>query len=369
MKHLLAALFCVLGSAFCICAEPVGEPIDVKTASRVTLELKNAPPKDAFGQLARQCGMHLRPYPPNLWESREWPAIDVSLKDVTFWVAVRELCDKTGLSLQRIGLERDLYLMQGGNRGFAGYPSVEHGPFLIVAQSLQRNHQIDLSRGVESQRRCDIRFVLYAEPRITIVKGAARAIITEAVDENGLALASINPAVPDSLQAARSWMLPLLASIALPENTGQKLARLKGAARLQVQTRSAFIAFEDVLSGKVVARTVAGRKIILKEVKKAGAETYAVQLEIHRDPAKPTEWNDLDLYSTFRLEDAEGRSLTRRNPGGRGAGGSGILNITLTFGQESWAGGAGAPAKLIWEMPLETGEIQVPFEFSDLPLP
>ena len=188
MKHLLAALFCVLGSAFCICAEPVGEPIDVKTASRVTLELKNAPPKDAFGQLARQCGMHLRPYPPNLWESREWPAIDVSLKDVTFWVAVRELCDKTGLSLQRIGLERDLYLMQGGNRGFAGYPSVEHGPFLIVAQSLQRNHQIDLSRGVVSQRRCDIRFVLYAEPRITIVKGAARAIITEAVDENGLAL-------------------------------------------------------------------------------------------------------------------------------------------------------------------------------------
>jgi hypothetical protein len=46
-----------------------------------------------------------------------------------------------------------------------------------------------------------------------------------------------------------------------------------------------------------------------------------------------------------------------------------MMGITLTFGRESWAGGAGEPARLIWEMPLETGEIEVPFEFSDLPLP
>lgn len=346
-----------------------GEAIDVVNASRVTLELKGVAPKAAFAQLAGQSGMLLRPYPPNLWESREWGTVDLSLKDVSFWTAVRELCDKTGLSLQRIGMERDLYLMQGGNRAFGGYPTSEHGPFLVVAQSLERIHQVDLTRGREPERRCDLRFVLYAEPRITIVKGDSRITIIEGVDENGRKLTPSAAVAVSSAQAVRTWMWAMSAGLTLPEGAGQKIASLKGAVRLQVQTRSLRVEFDDVLTQKDVVRTVAGRKVVFKEAKKAGTETYTVQIEVHRDPGKPAEWNDIDLYSTFRMEDAEGKSLTRRNPGGRGAGGSGVMNIVLTFGRESWAGGAGEPAKLVWDMPLETGEIEVPFEFSDLPMP
>ena len=31
--------------------------------------------------------------------------------------------------------------------------------------------------------------------------------------------------------------------------------------------------------------------------------------------------------------------------------------------------GAGAPVKLIWEVPTETAEVEAPFEFVDVPLP
>jgi hypothetical protein len=365
LPRLMAALAMLAISAT---AAAAGQAVDVENGSRVTLQLKAVPPREAFEQLARQSGMLLRPYPPNLWDSRDWPVVDLSLQDVSFWTAVRELCDRTELSLQRIGLERDLFLMRGANRPFANYPSAEQGPFLVVAQTLTRNHSVDLSRGRNFERRCDIRLVLYAEPRIAVVKGASRATILEAEDENGLKLPPINSGAADTLQTARTWMWTLNASIGLPETCGQRIARLKGDIRLQVQTQALAVEFEDVLNQKDVVRSAAGRRIILKEVRKAGTETYTVQVEIHRDPARPDEWNDIDLYATFRMEDAEGRSLTRRNPG-RGAGGRGNLNLVMTFGQESWAGGAGEAAKLIWDMPLEIGEIRVPFEFVDLPLP
>jgi hypothetical protein len=54
-----------------------------------------------------------------------------------------------------------------------------------------------------------------------------------------------------------------------------------------------------------------------------------------------------------------------------GGGGGDSMEINLQFQKQNWNGGqsAGDPVKLVWEVPVETREVVVPFEFVDLPLP
>jgi hypothetical protein len=67
--------------------------------------------------------------------------------------------------------------------------------------------------------------------------------------------------------------------------------------------------------------------------------------------------------------DANGVPLSRRNYGG-GTNLGDYAELNLMFGRDDWNGeGAGAPAKLIWEVPTETAEVEAPFEFADVPLP
>ena len=47
------------------------------------------------------------------------------------------------------------------------------------------------------------------------------------------------------------------------------------------------------------------------------------------------------------------------------------MDVDIQFQRQNWNGteNAGEPVKLLWEVPVETKEIAVPFEFTDLPLP
>jgi hypothetical protein len=45
--------------------------------------------------------------------------------------------------------------------------------------------------------------------------------------------------------------------------------------------------------------------------------------------------------------------------------------MTLHFQRRTWRDGEdlGEPAKLVWDVPVESQTVTVPFEFKDLPLP
>ena len=113
---------------------------------------------------------------------------------------------------------------------------------------------------------------------------------------------------------------------------------------------------------------MAGHKLVVKSVRSRG-ETYTVNLTVKRDPKKSGGWGQINLSSTFRMVDANGVPLSRRNYGG-GTNAEDFAYLSLMFGRDDWNGeGAGAPAKLIWEVPTDTAELEAPFEFVDVPLP
>src|SRR5688572_124248 len=155
--------------------------------SVVMLKFTDARPSEIFAELARQSGAELKTYPRNLWESQEWTPLTVNLENVSFWHAIKELSDKTGINLQRMGMDRELVLVQGQGKPWLNAPTSEHGPFLVVAQSAYLSHNADLTTR-EVRRNCTIRFMVYAEPKVKVLKGLFSAEIEEATDENGVPL-------------------------------------------------------------------------------------------------------------------------------------------------------------------------------------
>lgn len=336
-------------------------------AGKISIHLKDVHPKVVIAELANQVGANFRPSPAGLWEGKEWPAVSIELGEVSFWKAVKEISEKTGLYIQRGGVERNFLVLNeaGAGRLWTTYPTSENGQFLFCLQSLDRVHRGDLISG-ETTRQVNVRMILFTEPKLRVLKVAQQATILEAVDELGNKLPAA--ANPGTAAMSGTWGWWLTGRVSLPEQVGERIAKLRGSARLTVQTKSEVVEVADIQGANEVERTVAGHKLVVRNVKARG-ETYTVSMAIARDPKKPGGWGEINLSSTFRMVDANGVPLSRRNYGG-GTNLGDYTELSLMFGRDDWNGeGAGPPAKLIWEVPTGTVEVEAPFEFGDVPLP
>jgi hypothetical protein len=364
------AASCLAGSG--ATSRPTTAPdVEILKATLITLHLKDVAPKAAFAELARQAHTQIRTNPRALWDTREWPPITIDLERVSFWTAMKQLCEQTRLSPQRVGMEREIALTPvPGGRLALNYPGFEHGPFLITAQRISRNCTADLVAPTQSSRTCMVQLAVYAEPKVRVVKSYFNAQITQAVDDCGNHLMPpFFSLLDEHPQQASICILNIGASLTPPAKPGKTISILKGNARLLVQVRSDSVEIADILKARNVTRQLAGHKLLVKEVRKAG-ETYTFVVTVSRDPGQPPIWNDINLATTFSVLDASGQPLSRRNYVNVTNPQADHLDFNLLFAREDWAGPAvGEPAKLVWELPLDIKEIAVPFEFRDLVLP
>ena len=128
------------------------------------------------------------------------------------------------------------------------------------------------------------------------------------------------------------------------------------------------------MSARGVERTVAGKRFIVKEARGNG-DSYSIFIQLPKETWTASEAIQFSPERIFRLLDARGLPLMRvdspRGMDARAGSDAESRQIVLTFQRQNWQLGerAGEPAKLIWEVPVETREVAVPFEFKDLPLP
>jgi hypothetical protein len=372
MMRRLIPLFAILLTAHALAAEPPTQPTTQPTKSAalepvlITMHLKDVHPKAVFAELGNQVNANFRPSPAGLWEGKQWPTVSIDLDNASFFDALKEISDKTGLYIQRGTVERNFFIVPevGVGRLWTSYPISQSGQFLFSLHALDRAHRTDFVTG-QTTRQVNVRLMLYTEPKLRVLKISPQTVMREAVDELGNKLVPIAGPVTS---VTSTWAWSLNGRLTLPVNAGSRIERLTGAARLIVQTQSAIAEIPDVLHATDVERVVAGHRLVVKKVGARG-ETYTVSMTITRDPAKAGGWGDINLSSTFRLVDANGMPLSRRNYGG-GTNMADYTELNLMFGRDDWNGeGAGPPAKLIWEVPTATQEIEVPFSFEDVPLP
>lgn len=339
--------------------------------SLITLHVKDAKPQEVFAQIGKQSRSEFPTWPRNLFQQNNNNAtITMDLDRVNFWVAFKEACQKGGVFPQQIGNDRRMTLQQGSNTYWNG-PSVTSGPFLIVANRLYRSNSVDLANPGIVQHDFNMSLSAFAEPKVKVVQSSYNVHVEEAVDDKGNSLVNTNR-MYDGMSSGQQWMWNLTASLNYPEKeaAGKKIARFKGSVKFLVQTKSETLDVPDVLTVKNLQKTVANRRMLIKEVKKNG-EQYEAQMTLYRDSMSQADWNSMQNpgYSV-RLLDKDGRALSANGWGGGGGGNE--MTYTWNFTRNSWGGDegkVGEPHRLMWEIPLETRETNVSFEFKDLPLP
>lgn len=338
--------------------------------SVVTVKMANAKPEAVFAEIGRQARCDFPAYPSTLWNAgRPSQPISMDLERVPFWTAFREACTKSGVFPQQYGSDRRMSLAQGGISYWNG-PSVISGPFLVVANRIYRSDSIDLANPAAVQRDFQVNFTTFVEPKIRVIQSSYNVRIDEAVDDKGNSLL-VKERVPEGMSSGQQWMWNLSARLTYPENAGKQIVRLRGGMRFLVQTKAETLDVPDILKVKNVEKTVAGRRVLIKEVKVMG-DTYEVQMTVYRDALSPNDWNAMSYPgSALRLVDKNGKALT--SAGWNGGGGMNEMNYNWHFNRNTWAGDRTTrpeePQRLVWEIPTETREMTAEFAFKDLPMP
>jgi hypothetical protein len=339
--------------------------------SIVTLHLKDAKPQDVFAALGKQAHCEFPTWPRNLFQQNvNNTLVTLDYDHVDFWTVFKDACQKSGVFPQQIGNERGMSLQQGSSSYWNG-PSVTSGPFLIVANRIYRSNSIDLANPGNVQHDFQLGLCAFAEPKIKVVQSSYNVHVDEAVDDRGNSLVS-ESRMYDGMSNGQQWMWNLTANLNYPDpdKVGKTIKRFKGKIKFLVQTKSETLDVPDILNVKNLQKTVAHRRMLIKECKKNG-EQYEVQMTLYRDAMSQQDWQSIQNPGyTVRLLDKEGHSLSANGWGG--GGGVNEMTYNWNFTRNSWGGEEGKigePHRLVWEIPLETRETDVAFEFKDLPMP
>jgi hypothetical protein len=333
----------------------------------VTLELNDVSAEEAVEELFRQSGNYFpRHSDESLWQQAQLGRVTATFKDEPFWVAMREICIQAGLYLNASG---DIVLAPlsssppGSNdRSDFIFPVSYDGAFIVVVTGLHRNNVADLHLPETIRRDVHIRLQIMAEPRVDIIHREGVQLV-EAVDEKGNSLLPrADQRWPQSSSMVHSPGWTVNMPLHYPEEAGQRIARLRGSIAVRVQTDYDRIEFENVSSARDVRRVLGDREFGLQELTRPSETEYRVMVVA---PGPVREANDLVRRSRARLLDERGREtpLVRGWPttsrDGQPAG-------RFTFARRD---DMGEPAKLVLEIPVATRDININFEFTDLPLP
>ena len=364
-------LILILGSVIAadLRAQPAAGAVagDVTRPTIVTLKMTDVPQRDVFDELAKQSNLTFLTLPNNLWEKTPGKAISIDVADQPFWIAMKDACAKSGISLKyATDTAQPKVILTRDNQDWTSYPSVTNGPFLVSLIGLHRATTIDMRKPGEVQRTFFAKFTLFCEPRFRLLRGSLMPKIEEAVDDKGNSLAPKDATEPQ-MNFITSWVYNLEGKLDYPKDAGARIVKLRASAQFVAQTQSETIAYADPLTSRNVEKTVAGRKIVIKEVRR-GAEEYEATVTFVRGQMPAAQWEQTVFPgNSLRLIDGEGKFILAK---GFGIGGkSDESTFVFKFEKDPRGSRIGKPLKLEWEIPTATREIPLTFEFDDLPMP
>jgi hypothetical protein len=369
----------------------------------VTLDLDNVPAAEAFAQLARQARAPLASDPIDLLRKIGKP-VSLHARRRPFWQVMQELSLQTDLEVTgvtRHNREIGLGVTRGGT-DWMDKPITLAGPLLIRADRLSRVASVELKPPRDASEEFAISLTVFAEPKLKVLDFSQTIRLDEALDERGNSLVppedpnalAFNAEVFGSHGEGHTSRWEVGATLHHPKGMGSRIARLRGATTLMVETRSA--ALDVPLAGaRGATRTLGGLRVTVKS-----ADARQAELTVFRDGRGDPEWAAVRMQLSAgqaQLLDDRGQVVARSTGGGGGEADESPdnqrIDLRLRFARESDGGGGGAetpaegkrkpvtaaapspspsspdPVRLVWEIPVEARELVVPFEFRDLPIP
>jgi hypothetical protein len=347
---------------------------DVTQATRVSLKAANLPAKVVFEDIASQAGIKFMTVGEKFWERYTGGPISLEAEQQPFWVVMKEACAKAGISLKyATDTAEPKAILARDNQDWTNYPTAASGPFLVSLIGLHRASTVDMRKPADVQRTFYVKYTVFCEPRFRLLRASLNAKVEEAKDDKGNSLIPVDEegkAVGDfsPTNFVTSWVYNIEGKLAYPKEPGTKIPVLRCSARFVAQTKSETIEYADPLTNKPVTKVVGGRKVVIKDVRR-GAEEYEATVTFVRGEVPAAQWeNTVFPGNGLRLIDGDGRQIVARGFGVGGKGDEGTY--VFKFGKEpAGASRIGKPLKLSWEIPVETKEIPLVFEFKDVPIP
>jgi len=373
----------------------------------VRLNFKDASLADVVRALGQQTGMKISLFPENL---PRWKQERLSLQEaepLPFWKAVDRLCAATSLQidleLRGFSMHNQPTLALTDRITRPVHPISDHGPFRVslVGLEFQRHvgfavvmprvranpgqaerpaAQKDLAppqpRPVTSVQ-CSVQFQVTAEPRLSVSQTGALQIL-EARDDQGNSLRMDNPGAPvltgnaDYLGGPCSSVVHVRAPLNRPENPGRTIKVLRGSVPLRITARQPDPLVVPLATATGKAFDSSDLHVLVHEVR-FDPNTHQRQIEltvrVTRSGGLPAADDEsvADLGSRF---DPHLQNIEIIDTGGhvvpwfQTSIDMESSRITLSL-----AGPASAEPKELRYYRLSESAVNVPFSFSDVPMP
>ena len=306
---------------------------DIMEPSLVTLHFKKAPAREVYESLYQQAHATLKTLHDDLWQNEGKKLVTIDLDNVPFWTAMNELEAQTGLALRGFGDQSYLFDAQMGRITGPQYLS---GPFMVVA---------DETFGRNSFRTLQV----FVEPRFHVVSQSRQPDIEEATDFSGEPVMSRNHRPDRDMDEISSNVFDI--DLNLMEGS---VAHVKGTVRVLLGATDQTIEIDNIATANNVEKKINGWRFIVNAINPEPGDWSIVLIAFNTNPPTPGL-----SQARIKLVDARGNAL---KADGHGIGSSEHrVDFDLRFHQDK---GCGSPAKLTIQIPRETREVKIPFEFG-----
>jgi hypothetical protein len=379
--------------------------------TRLRLDFENATLPDVARSFALQTGFRLALYPQNL---PRWQTVRVTLRQpqpVEFWKALDQLCDAAGLqynsNMHSVGSQREpiLPFTEGSIRTLV--PTFDHGPFRVKLLGLDYQRHLtygspgaaeepppdprpisrspDVPAAIAPARLNPITTVQFsaqiaidAEPRLSVARRGALRMI-EAVDNRGNSLLPTRTSGSTSRLAAdfatiSSPVIHLQAPLHRPDRPGDTIKTLRGVIPVMVSSRRSdplVVSLKDTAAGKTFENH--DMALTVHAIRRLPNAHTLIELSVRNDDGEPSfPAGDVAVYrSGARRIDPHHLQIEVLDPHGQSMPWfQSTVDVETSHFTLNLTGlnPTTQPTELRYYV-LSRSDVDVPFAFSDVPMP
>jgi hypothetical protein len=328
----------------------------------ITLDFPNATAQEVLAEISRQCGALVRLSHPR--GAGDPPRHDFTFDREPFWSAMARVCEVFDLFPSESGDNARGLVLSGGSGWQLKSPRAVHGPFIVLLRSVHHSHSVHLAQPQAIQSSSSLQMLVMAEPKLTILGRSYMPQVDVAVNEHGQSLAMPSEYSGKGGGGTRVW------SVSMPLQPlaakSRKIATFKGSISAVVQLRAQTLEVNNLADVREQSYTIGPRRIILHEMAEQG-EQQVLRVTIFH--TRQEMFDGLQsLVQGVRVFDEKGRPFQMGGISNRNIE-EDRSEIDIHIARQSPDGAIlKKPAKLVWTVPIETRELQIPFEFHDIPL-
>jgi len=355
------------------------------SGSTLTLHLTDEPIDALLTEIQRLSGNPTSLENPANTNSPTPAPLDVNVDGQPFWKVIADICDERNLG---VGVMADGGLQLASPQYSSLTPGAARdtsGPALLVAQSIE--HQDDLTADGKGADYCVIRITGLIEPRFKALYYENVAAPSAAVDDNGLSLlpggdvplddpgSQADPKSDDyHIQmlanrypfgfSSQAQILHYALRIYVPPNAGRRIAHVAGTFRFWNAARTGVVKMEAAdFNGTVRSFGLEGGLTLFVDRGMSGPRMTSVSVTLKHAGRTDAQWSQDVRFFGFA-------EVSMVDQAGKSADMASNSQSWSSF-QHTWFFPIGdVPLKeFAVAIPTAVREIDMPFAFSDLPLP